>query len=133
MKKMICVVIAISILLSGCASMFSGTSQQVSVRTNEQDAKIYANEEYIGTGNGVTTFKKKDNYILTARKEGCNDTSITPTKSFDATTLLGVLIDFGLISVLLIDGAATGAWKQFDKTNYTIDMQCNIATTQVQK
>ena len=132
MRKIICVVMTATILLSGCASMFHGTTQQVSVRSNVPDAKIYANEEYIGTGNGVTTFKKKNDYILTARKDGCNDTSVIPTKSFDATTLLGVLIDFGLITVLLVDGAATGAWNQFDKTNYMIDVQCDAVTTQAQ-
>jgi uncharacterized protein YceK len=130
MKKITYIALVAIITLSGCASMLNGTSQQVSVRSNVPDAKIYANEEYIGTGNGVTTFKKKNDYILTARKDGCNDTSVVPTKSFDATTLLGVLIDFGLISVLLVDGAATGAWNQFDKTNYMIDMQCDAVTTQ---
>ncbi len=39
--------------------MIDGTSQQVSVRSNVPDAKIYASEEYIGTGNGVTTFRKR--------------------------------------------------------------------------
>ena len=46
------------------------------------------------------------------------------TKSFDATTLLGVLIDWGIISVLLIDGAATGAWQDFDQTSYVVDPVC---------
>jgi hypothetical protein len=39
-------------------------------------------------------------------------------------TLLGVLIDFGVISVLVVDGAATGAWAQFDQTTYLIDPRC---------
>ena len=132
MKNITCIALALIFTLSGCASMINGTSQQVSVRSNVHDAKIYANEEYIGTGNGVTTFKKKNDYILTARKDGCNDTSVVPTKSFDATTLLGILIDLGVITVLLVDGAATGAWNQFDKTNYMIDIQCDNVTTQAQ-
>lgn len=104
--------------------MFNGTTQTVSVRSNIDDAKLYVNEGYIGKGNGVTTFKKKKNYTITARKEGCQDVNIIPTKSFDATTLLGILIDWGLISILVIDGAATGAWKQFDQTSYVVDPQC---------
>ncbi len=43
-----------------------------------------------------------------------------------------MLIDFGLITLLLIDDAATGAWNQFDKTKYMIDMQCYAVTTQAQ-
>ncbi|UVS61353.1 MULTISPECIES: hypothetical protein [Nitrosomonas] len=47
------------------------------------------------------------------------------SKSFDATTLLGIWLDFGIITVLMIDGAATGAWKKFDQTSYIIDPQCS--------
>jgi hypothetical protein len=73
----------------------------------------------------MVTFKKNENYILTARRGGCMDTTIIPQKSFDATTLLGILIDFGLISILVVDGAATGAWSKFDQNNFTLDMQCD--------
>ncbi len=131
MKRINCIALTAIILLSGCAAMINGTTQQVSVRSNVQDAKIYANEEFIGIGNGVAVFRKKDDYVITARKDGCNDTSIAASKSFDATTLLGLLIDFGLISILLIDGAVTGAWNRFDRTNYMIDMQCNTAKLQL--
>lgn len=110
--------------LSGCAAMFHGSTQQVSVRSNVPGTEIYANEAYIGKDNGVTTFQKNKNYTLTARKAGCSDVSVPTSKSFDAITLLGVLIDFGLVSVLLIDGAATGAWQQFDQTSYVIDPRC---------
>ena len=58
------------------------------------------------------------------RKDGCTDSSVPVTKSFDATTLLGILIDFGIITVLLIDGAATGAWQDFDQTSYVVDPVC---------
>lgn len=63
--------------------------------------------------------------MITARKAGCTDTTVPAPKSFDAITLLGVLIDFGLVSVLLIDGAATGAWQQFDQTSFVVDPRCN--------
>lgn len=110
--------------LSGCAAMFHGSTQQVAVRSNVPGTEIYANEAYIGKDNGVTTFQKNKNYTLTARKAGCTDVNVPASKSFDAITLLGVLIDFGLVSVLLIDGAATGAWQQFDQTSFVIDPRC---------
>ena len=118
-----CFILTIS--TSGCASMFHGTTQQVNIRSNMNDAKLYVNEAYIGQGNGVTTFQKNKNYTITARKAGCVDASMIPTKSFDAITLLGVLIDFGIVSVLIIDGVATGAWQQFDQTSYVLDPNCS--------
>lgn len=109
-----------TILLSGCSSMFNGTSQQVGIRSNVDDAKLYVNERYIGKGNGVTTFKKSKNYVIVARKEGCTDASQLATKSFDATTLLGI---YPLVPII-IDGI-TGAWQEFDQTSYVIDPQCD--------
>lgn len=124
MKKFIAALLSLTITLSGCASMINGTTQNISVSSTQRDAKLYMNGEYIATGNGVATLKKKDDYILTAKKDGCNDTSVPVSKSFDPTTLLGILIDFGIISMLVIDGAVTGAWNKFDRTNYSLDMQC---------
>lgn len=111
--------------------MFNGASQQVSIRSNQPDVDLYVNEAFIGRGNGITAFKKKEEYVITARKEGCMPVSIPASKSFDATTLLGVFIDFGIISILAIDGAGTGAWRKFDQTSYIIDPQCStpVATT----
>lgn len=109
---------------SGCATMFNGASQQVSVRSNVDDVELYVNEHYIGKGNSITTFKKKKNYTITARKEGCDAVTIPVSKSFDATTLLGIFIDFGIITILIVDGIGTGAWQQFDQTSYVIDPKC---------
>ncbi|NCO58281.1 MAG: hypothetical protein COW73_00245 [Nitrospirae bacterium CG18_big_fil_WC_8_21_14_2_50_70_55] len=118
------VVSLVSSSLSGCAAMFHGSTQQVAVRSNVPGTELFANEAYVGKDNGVTTFHKNQNYMITARKAGCTDTTVPASKSFDAITLLGVFIDFGIISVLLIDGAATGAWQQFDQNSYVIDPRC---------
>ncbi|MBJ20767.1 MAG: PEGA domain-containing protein [bacterium] len=118
------VVLSFSVLLTGCASMFNGSSQQVAIRSNVDGAEIYVNEAYLGKGNAVTTFKKKENYVISARREGCDSVSLPAPKSFDATTLLGIFLDFGIITILVIDGVATGAWQQFDQTSYVVDPQC---------
>lgn len=62
--------------------------------------------------------------MITARKAGCDATTVPASKSFDAITLLGILIDLGIFTVLLIDGAATGAWQQFDQSSYVVDPRC---------
>lgn len=115
----------LSASFSGCAAMFHGSTQQVAVRSNVPGTELYVNEAFVGKDNGVTTFQKRNNYMITARKAGCTDTTVPAPKSFDAITLLGVLLDFGLVSVLLIDGAATGAWQQFDQTSFVVDPRCN--------
>ena len=117
--------IAATITISGCATMFNGSSQQVGIRSNVDDVKLYVNEQYIGKGNGVTTFKKKKDYTITARKSGCEAVTIPVSKSFDATTLLGIFIDLGIITILVVDGIGTGAWQQFDQTTFIIDPKCS--------
>ena len=111
--------------MSACSARCRGSSQQVEVRSKVPGTELFVNEAYVGKDNGVTTFQKKNNYMITARKAGCTDTTVPAPKSFDAITLLGVLIDFGIVSVLLIDGAATGAWQQFDQTSFVVDPRCS--------
>lgn len=117
--------ISVSIILlvsmAGCATMFHGSTQTVTMRSNHDDTKFYVNEAYVGRSNAVTVFQKNKNYMIRASRDGYEDVMITATKSFDATTLLGVLIDWGIISVLIVDGMGTGAWQQFDQTNYIMD------------
>lgn len=124
MKK-ISIIALSALLLSGCAAMFSGTSQQVSIRSHDKDAKIFVNGGYLGKGDVVTTFKKKEDYTITVEQDGCRTVTMPVSKSFDATTLLGVFVDFGIVSILVVDGAGTGAWQEFDQTAYTIDAQCD--------
>ena len=122
-NSVLCVTVAIS--LTGCATMFNGSSQVMSIRSTIDDAKLYVNETYIGKGNRTETFQKKKNYTIRASKEGCRDTNVIVSKSFDPTTLLGILLDWGIISILIVDGACTGAWQHFDKTSYLIDPDCS--------
>jgi len=108
MKKFAACAVAMSTMLSGCAAMFHGSTQQVAIRSNVPGTELYVNEAY----------------VITARKTGCEAASVPAEKTFDAVTLLGVLIDFGVVSVLLVDGAATGAWEQFTQTSYVVDPHC---------
>jgi len=125
MRKLLVSVLGCTLLIiSGCATIFNGSTQTVNIRSNDALAKLYVNEEYMGQHNAVYTFKKKDNYIIKAEKMGCQTTTITPKKVFDPTTLLGVFLDWGIVSIFVIDGAATGAWQKFTQTNFVIDPNC---------
>ena len=109
---------------TGCATMFNGSTQTVNIRSNDELAKLYVNDEYMGQRNAVYTFKKKENYVIKAEKAGCETTAVKAEKTFDPTTLLGLLVDWGIISILVVDGAATGSWQKFTQTSYIIDPNC---------
>ncbi len=118
-KNSLSIILLVAIM--GCATMFHGSTQTITMRSNYDDTKFYVNEAYIGKGNAVAVFKKKKDYIIRASRKGYEDVTITATKSFDPVTLLGILIDWGIISVICVDGIGTGAIQQFDQTNYVID------------
>ncbi|WDO01494.1 hypothetical protein C3Y05_017905 [Aeromonas allosaccharophila] len=67
----------------------------------------------LGHGNVITSFKEKKNYTITVKRADCYSVTVPVSKSFDATTLLGIFIDFGVVSILVIDRVGTGAWQKF--------------------
>ena len=116
--------------LTGCATMFHGSSDQIAVRSNEPGTKIYIDEMEVGTDNAIWAVPKKGNHTIRVSKTGCTDTQIPIKYSFDATSLLGVLLDFGIVSMLLVDGAGTGAITKADQTAYVLTPNCTVAANQ---
>lgn len=115
-------------LCSGCASMFSGTTQTITLRSEEADTKFYLNDQSLGSGTVTVPVSKKNlkNTVFIAKKDGCADGSTAITTKFDATSLLGILIDFGLISILVIDWGITGAVNEAERTNYVVNPSCPV-------
>jgi hypothetical protein len=106
------------LLCSGCATMIHGTYDNVTVHSLETGTRIYVDGELRGTDWASARVERGKAHTITAEKDGFQSVSIQTTKSFDATSLLGILIDFGLISIPvdLISGAA---WKT-DPQLYTV-------------
>jgi hypothetical protein len=118
--------VGLAVGTSGCAAMFNGTKETISVDSKE-DAEIYVDGKFAGEGHARSTVPKKGPVTITAKKEGCQPHSVQVERKFDATTLLGFFIDAGLFSILLIDGAATGAWSKAAQTHYTLSPRCDEA------
>lgn len=117
-------VVAVLVLNSACATMFNGSSASVSIRSEDPKAKLYLNDTYIGQGGATVSVAKKGNHSIRAAKEGCGDGTTAIQKKFDPTSLLGILIDFGIVSMLIVDGAATGAISDIEPKNYVVNPNC---------
>ncbi len=127
MKRLVSLlVVAISLLNFGCASMFSGTSQTIALRSEQRGTKFYLNNEDIGSDSTVVQISKKNlkNSILVAKKQGCSDAHLSIPTKFDPLSLLGILIDFGIISIIVIDWAVTGAVQEAERTSYVLNPNC---------
>lgn len=122
--KSLCVYLIV--LSTGCASMFSGTTQNILLKSDVKGTKLYLNNEEVGTDTAVVQISKKNlkNSVLIAKKAGCSDYQTYVSTKFDATSLLGVFIDFGLITILVIDWGITGAVYEAERTNYVLNPVC---------
>src|SRR5216683_2351840 len=130
MKKAIARVLVLVLLLesSSCAYLFHGTSDQINIYSGDPQARLYLNDQLIGVGNATATVDRDVHYMLTAKTPGCTDQTLTTGDKFDPTSLLGIFIDLGLISILVIDMAASGAaWKTYP-LSYTVTPICLAAT-----
>ncbi len=112
------------VLNSACATMFNGSSASISIRSEDPKAKLYLDDTFIGTGGATVSVSKKGNHSVRASKEGCGDGTTALQKKFDPTSLLGILLDFGIVSMLIIDGAATGAISDIEPKNYVVNPNC---------
>ena len=123
MKRLISLVMVIQ--LSGCATMFHGSTDQISIQSKEPGTTIYLDGREVGEDSAVVSVPKSGNHMISVSKEGCRDTMTPIRYSFDGVSLLGLFLDFGIISMLLVDGAATGAISRADQTAYILTPNCS--------
>ena len=125
MKKLLSLVLILQ--LTGCATMFHGSSDQIAVRSNEPGTRIFIDEMEVGMDNAIHAVPKKGSHTIRVSKAGCADASVPIKYSFDATSLLGVLLDLGIFSMLVVDGVGTGAISKADQTSYVLTPNCSLA------
>jgi hypothetical protein len=108
----------------GCALMFHGKSDQIRIQSQSSDAMLYLDGVQIGKGTATATVQRGQTYTISAKKNGCSDSSPIQTGSkFDEISLLGILIDWGLISMLLVDNLS-GAMRKTEPIAYTVSPIC---------
>lgn len=123
------------LVMSGCASILSGTSQTLRLRSEELNTKFYSivsgNElELSSNANGTyatTSIPKKDlkETVLKATKQGCSPVLTKVERTFDPVSLCGLLVDYGLVSILIVDWAATGAIMKADPADLILTPNCS--------
>ncbi len=119
---------AVSLVLivfqTGCATIFHGTTDQISITSRERGTKIFVDEREIGEDSAIAVVPKRGSHSIRVSKEGCSDVVAPIPYSFDGVSLLGILLDFGIISMLIVDTAATGAITKADQTHFILTPNC---------
>jgi uncharacterized protein YceK len=123
MQKIITTIVAIPLILSGCASITQGTNQVISFSIDPTEAKcaIVAND-----GATVGTVSGRSNLLQVSKGAGdlianCTADGFTPSTTrivskTQTAGVLGIAIDFGIVDML------TGAmWKYPDNVAISMD------------
>jgi len=113
------IIILITIFGVSCASLISGTKQDIYINSNPEGATIFDGGLKVGRTPATITIKKSGlgDKEITLTLEGYERRTFVLRKSFDAVAILnlaGILgwaVDF-----------ATGAIMKYDRTNYDIDL-----------
>ena len=114
---------------TGCAAMFHGTSDQITIQSPDPEAKLYLDNMLIGKGTAMASVKRNTQHNIIAKRDGCHDQLTQTGTAFDAVSLLGVLIDFGVVSMLVVDWGATGAMWKVDPLIYHPAPICDTPAT----
>lgn len=117
--KFIAVCLSALVLTTSCGTIFTGTKQNVQIRSNPSGAKI----EVDGIDRGVTpaSLKLKKGFngqTISLKKEGYEPRIFQPETTFNTVSILNL---FGLIGWAI--DAATGAMMKYDPKFYDIDLE----------
>jgi hypothetical protein len=118
--------ILVAVLLfqfTGCAYMFHGNTDQITIQSADPDTKLYLNTVLIGRGTAAATVPRNVKQTIIAKKDGCTDHVVQTGDRFDAVSLLGILLDFGIISMLIVDNVTGAMWKT-DPLVYHVNPIC---------
>jgi hypothetical protein len=116
--------IAASISLSGCAAVFTGTTDTIHIRSEEPGTKLFVDGKLIGKNSATHVLPRKGDHVIEAVKPGCGTATYPVPYSLNPATLLGIFLDLGLVSILVIDGLATGAAMRASTTNVVVTPDC---------
>jgi len=111
-------VVALSLCLGSCASIIHGTTDTITVNSLDPQATIYVDGAARGVGVAQIDVKRGKKHAIWAVKDGHQSSIVETGESFDPTTLLGILIDFGIITIP-IDLISGAAWR-VEPTTYTV-------------
>lgn len=116
MNKAVSVIVLFSLffVLSGCATLFKGTSEEVRFGSDPQKAEVWVNGAKMGETPISLKLESKRTYQIEFRKEGYKPVTRSITNHVGAGwVILDVL---GALLPVIVD-AATGAWYSLDQKN----------------
>ena len=103
--------LAVALVLSGCATILNGPRQTVTVDSDPAGAEVFDNGLYVGRTPAMLALKRQDSHTLRFRLEGYEDQDLRISRSLDALPVagslflgpMGLLVDFASGSAYALD------------------------------
>jgi hypothetical protein len=109
--------------MTSCATILTGTQDSISFASNPEGAKVFHKGVEKCTTPCTTKIPRAlGKQMVTFEKEGFNKKEIKLTKTFNAVTLLNILLG-GAIGVGI--DAATGSLTKYSPKTYTVELEAN--------
>lgn len=118
MKKYVALLCVLA--LAGCATVFRGTQQEITIRTDPDSAQIFVDGRLVGSGTASFNVKKQNgNNLPTIRveEEGYKPQSFQLQNSFDNIALINLTFVYSWTTDFL-----TGAMFEYAPNNYMIQL-----------
>jgi len=110
-------ILSVLILLTGCATVISGTKQAITFESSPSGASVYLDGERVGVTPFTDKLKKNKYSSFRIELDGYETVSRSIGKDVDLIALLSIFWDLGTT-----DLATGSAWK-YDRNSYFIELQ----------
>jgi uncharacterized protein YceK len=120
MKHTLVFLISISLIASGCATIFSGSNTGMRMESSPDGASVWVNGANAGTTPCKIELKKNQEYSIEVRKEGYQTRTTRITNSVGAGWIVLDVV-FGLVPVIV--DAATGSWCGLSQDNINVVLE----------
>ncbi|AKK73880.1 hypothetical protein HX13_13060 [Chryseobacterium sp. P1-3] len=119
-KLSVALLLGITVSMTSCASMFTGTKDKISFTSSPEGVKVFHKGIEKCTTPCVAEIPRSlSKQMVTFEKEGYNSKEVKLTKTFNPVTLLNIL--FGGAIGVGID-AATGSLTKYSPKNYNVEL-----------
>jgi hypothetical protein len=105
-------------LFNGCATLFTGSSDSVTINSDPSGAKAYLNGNFIGNTPVTNVLKRDKDYNVVVKKDGYEPANGTISRSFNAVAILNLLSP-----LCWIVDVVTGAMWKFDQNAITVTLE----------
>ena len=120
MRKMlitICLMVGI-VLVQGCCTLISGTTQRVTVHSNPPGACVTAENGQLVITPGILSLERGKSHLLTAKAEGYSKQTYPIHRQFNPIFLTNIWWGAGFLIAGPIDIISGAAWKLTPDTVY---------------